>query len=971
MWRGIALSGQVSNGNAEIIQGLDWNEEGPDSGIRFRDSIAGKITLRSLLLAATPVLLVGLLTILSLFLLSRSAQNNLNSSRTNLVQTAVGERRAEQADVVLDKMDAYIDERVNDVIDWSRSAEVRQAAARDYPALEEIQGQSIDEIEETFAARKTLDVSGANGVYLLNQIQGLSVANETPELTDDKPIYAEVFYTDINGYVIGGTGETSDFVQSDEPWWNTAIEQGIFIENLQFDESAGANSFDVSVRIDDDRGQALGVMKASIDASVLESFADDFARNDVEVRVISSTGLILADTASDHTVVGDDASELPILQLEQGNAFNTAKASADQSGFLSYDNTVFGFSKTSGTRQVKRLNVAVPSESWLAFVEQPATSAFEPLDGLAAVQDQLAFSTLFLTAVIAGLIIVTLLLAYLISRLVANRIAGPINDLRAEANWVADYQLPELVQVLQDPSTTTMPVVDPIDVDTGGEVGQLASAFNAVRSTAIELAGNQAMGRSRDVAGILMNLGRRNQQLIGRQLQFIDQLEQSESDPDTLRNLFLLDQMTTRMRRNAESLLVLAGEDSPRRGTSPLAIEDVVRAASGEVEDYARVHIDSIESVMVRPDVVSDLTHLLAELIENAASFSPPDTDVEIVGSQGFDGSYTISIIDQGVGMTREKMDEANRRLASPRFSEGVSTSFLGLFVVGRLATRHGIHARLVESATTGITAKVGLPASCMANQEGDSSGYLDRELAPVGALPEAEGFAGEYESEPLPALATPTQQFAPPVAPPQPAGSNPYPLPQTDSGLTSPSLNVGAATVPPPPVAVGEAGLPPAPVGLAGEEVPLPQVEPRTPGAQTPGSLPGVNLQTPYGGAPLTDESPSAPGETVIEPHDPDQVPSVLPAAPTPTPEPPVDLDSDDVPIPPFEKRESKAPVAGETVTWVAGANDNDVDPHATVGENVSPEEAEDKAERARTLLDAFTRGQKQAINGNSEETE
>ncbi len=957
---GVALSGQVSNRNSENTESLSWEE--PREAISFADSIAGKITLRSLLLAATPVLIVGLLTIISLFLLSRSAGNNLDESRTELVQSAVGERRAEQADLVLDKMDSYIAERVNDVIDWSRTTEVRAAATANYPAIEDLEGLSIDEIEARFDARRSLDVDGSTAVFLQQQIQGRLVEDDTPELTDNRLIYAEVLFTEANGYIVGATGLTSDFVQSDEEWWQIAWEQGIFIDQLAFDESANANSFDVSVRIDDNRGQPIGVMKVSIDASVLQVFADDFARDDVEVRVVSSSGLILADTASDHQLVGEDASISAIFQNEQAIAFNTAKESLDSSGFLSYENTVFGFSKTSDTRRIERLGLDVENQSWLSFVEQPSESAFRPLDGLADVQNELNFSTLFLTLVIGGLIIITLLLAYLVSRLVANRIAGPINDLRAEANWVADYQLPELVSVLQDPTTNTIPAVEPIDVGTGGEVGELASAFNAVRSTAIELAGNQAIGRSRDVAGILMNLGRRNQQLIGRQLQFIDQLEQSESDPDTLRNLFLLDQMTTRMRRNAESLLVLAGEDSPRRGTAPLAIEDVIRAASGEVEDYARVQIDSVESVMVRPDVVSDLTHLLAELIENAASFSPPDTDVEIVGSQGFDGSYTISIVDHGVGMTREKMEEANRRLASPSFSEGVSTSFLGLFVVGRLAGRHGINARLVESATSGITAKIGLPASCMANETGDNAGFLDRQLAPVGALPAAPQELSAGTTGQMQQLAPPPAQFTPPSEP----ASYPPPQPYSPPAPAEPGV----------PIGFDDLGLDPLPVEVGENEVPLPQTEVRRPGAQTPGSLPGgINLQTPYGGAPATGDADT--GDTNFDAHADGGVPSVLPASPTPAAAPstavaelPADLDGGDVPIPPFEKRESKAPVAGETVTWVAGDKD-EADRHTAVGDDASPEEVEDKAERARTLLNSFTRGQKQAINGSPEETE
>jgi anti-sigma regulatory factor (Ser/Thr protein kinase) len=169
--------------------------------------------------------------------------------------------------------------------------------------------------------------------------------------------------------------------------------------------------------------------------------------------------------------------------------------------------------------------------------------------------------------------------------------------------------------------------------------------------------------------------------------------------------------MATRMRRNAESLLVLSGEAPLRRSGEAMAIDDVIRAASGEIEDYLRVQVDNVDPVYVHPSAASDLVHLMAELLENATNFSSPDQMIRIVGVTQVDGSYTISIIDQGIGMSRSEMAEVNDRLIEPSFKDDSPAGLLGLFVVGRLALRHGIDARLVESATAGVTAKLTLPA--------------------------------------------------------------------------------------------------------------------------------------------------------------------------------------------------------------------------------------------------------------------
>jgi signal transduction histidine kinase len=265
--------------------------------------------------------------------------------------------------------------------------------------------------------------------------------------------------------------------------------------------------------------------------------------------------------------------------------------------------------------------------------------------------------------------------------------------------------------VLQTPlgEDVTVPRVEPVAVKTRDEVLDVSFALNRVQDTALGLAVEQAVLR-RNMADSFVNLGRRNQNLLARQLDLITELENIEPSSDALANLFRLDHLATRMRRNAESLLVLAGVEPPRQWAQPVNINDVVRAALGEVEDYQRVAVRDVQPATVIGTVAADLAHLLAELIENALVFSPEDKAVEVRGKVEADGRYTLAIVDRGVGMTSEAMDASNRRLAGDESFTVAPSKYLGHYVAGNLAARHGIAVRLDPSPGRGITATVRLP---------------------------------------------------------------------------------------------------------------------------------------------------------------------------------------------------------------------------------------------------------------------
>jgi signal transduction histidine kinase len=322
---------------------------------------------------------------------------------------------------------------------------------------------------------------------------------------------------------------------------------------------------------------------------------------------------------------------------------------------------------------------------------------------------------------------------------VGRAISLPIRRLTKRAEKTAHEDLPRVIEEVQTaPVDAEVSALEPFVVDGQDELGDLAKAFNAMQDTSVRLASEQARMR-RNVSEMFANLGRRNQGLLNRTISLISELEQSERDPKMLEDLFRIDHLTTRIRRNAESLLVLAGSDQNRMWSKPVEIGDVIRTALSAIESYDRVDFDQVQPVQLRGNVVNDVAHLFAELIENATNFSPPSTRVSIVGKMIHDG-YVLSIIDQGLGMSPPEMEDAQRRIDEVAGFDMAPSKVLGLNVVGRIAARLGISVRLTESPSDGITAKVRLPFSLI---EGRKS-----ETAPE---PEAHETAfAEYASAPV-----------------------------------------------------------------------------------------------------------------------------------------------------------------------------------------------------------------------------
>lgn len=377
-------------------------------------------------------------------------------------------------------------------------------------------------------------------------------------------------------------------------------------------------------------------------------------------------------------------------------------------------------------------------------------------------------------------------------------ITTPLRRLADEALEAADDRLPAIVEaVLAAPVDDDAIALEPVRGRGGAEIVDVANALNVLQQRAVELATEQAALR-RSVADALKNLGRRTQQLLSRQIELISRLEQKEQNPELLDQLFKLDHLATRMRRNAESLLVLAGEEAPRQWRAAQPVGDLVRASLGEVEDYARVRIHQLDPATIVGHAVADLSHVLAELLENGLSFSPPDSVVDLYGRLTPHG-YVVSVNDHGIGMSPDDLARANERIVTTNALALAPARYLGHYVVASLTKRHGVAVSLTESPGGGVTATIVLPPALVEDfeaSEPEPAQVFDFDAAPIvdtspvaapepGRQPSPEP-EPEPEPEPLraPAFLESATTLYPQVAAPPRLAAVPEPAPVPDPGL-------------------------------------------------------------------------------------------------------------------------------------------------------------------------------------------
>ncbi|MEU1181859.1 nitrate- and nitrite sensing domain-containing protein [Streptomyces sp. NPDC005820] len=351
-----------------------------------------------------------------------------------------------------------------------------------------------------------------------------------------------------------------------------------------------------------------------------------------------------------------------------------------------------------------------------------------------------------LAAVVASLVI---------SVRIGRGLVVELVTLRNSALEIARRKLPEAMRRLRTGDEIDIRAEAPPGPAAEDETGQVAEALTTVHRAALRAAVERAELAS-GISGVFVNLARRSQVLVHRQLSLLDSMERRSDDPDELSDLFRLDHLTTRMRRHAESLIILSGAAPGRAWRMPVSLTNVVRAAVSEVEDYARVEVRQLPEASVVGAAVADLTHLLAELVENAAQFSPPHTRVRVTGEPVGNG-YAVEVEDRGLGMGKETLAEANRRIAQSEALDLFDSDRLGLFVVSRLSARHGVKVHLRTSPYGGTTAVVLLPTALLHGGKPERSTREARE-----AVEAEQSTEREYARVPAPDRPRPEPEAVP-----------------------------------------------------------------------------------------------------------------------------------------------------------------------------------------------------------------
>ncbi len=362
-----------------------------------------------------------------------------------------------------------------------------------------------------------------------------------------------------------------------------------------------------------------------------------------------------------------------------------------------------------------------------------------------------AFESAVLTAVVTVAVVLLVLLA---TALVARSMVNPLRRLQTDALEIASVRLPARVAAaasgtdLAEADPASFGYVEPIGVEGTDEIARVARAFDQVHAEAVRLAGTEAQLRS-NLNTMFISLSRRSVPLIDRLSRMIDNLEQNEADSEQLSHLFSMDHLVTRMRRNSENLLVLAGEEPVRKWSEPVPLGDVARAASAEIEQYGRVSLAVQPGIMVSGQAAADIVHLLAELIENATLFSPQENQIQVSVADSPGGGVLVEVRDEGVGVSATRLEEMNWRLDHPPGVDVSVSRHMGLFAVSRLAARHGIRVRLRAGNPQGLTALVWLPGNLTSREQPLTVGMHSRPRPDGSTFNENAAFG----NDPTPAL--------------------------------------------------------------------------------------------------------------------------------------------------------------------------------------------------------------------------
>ncbi|MFJ1588486.1 nitrate- and nitrite sensing domain-containing protein [Streptomyces sp. NPDC088197] len=466
------------------------------------------------------------------------------------------------------------------------------------------------------------------------------------------------------------------------------------------------------VTLDSQRRAVIGLYRAQ----------EEVSREDALMAAAISTGHTSKDELRSFTFAVAEqrnyyAVDLKTLTDEARAPFDTYWQSASGKALRAAENAII-------VAGVEEAPVVAAQKAWPATAATVMTDLGK-LDGEAIAkfskQARPLSTTLVVEAAVIGVLgLVAVIASLIVSVRIGRSLIRDLSGLRREAQEVSGTRLPRVMRRLAAGEQVDVETEVPRLQYSDDEIGQVGKALNTLQRAAVEAAVRQADMR-KGVSEVFVNLARRSQVLLHRQLTLLDAMERRTENAEELADLFRLDHMTTRMRRHAEGLVILSGVAPSRQWRKPVQLMDVVRAAVAEVEDYERIEVRRLPRLAVTGSAVGDLTHLLAELIENAAVFSPPHTAVRLHGEPVANG-FVLEIDDRGLGLTPDALLESNLRLAETPEFELSDTDRLGLFVVSRLAQRQGVRVSLRQSPYGGTTAVVLIPANLL-TETGDDTG--------------------------------------------------------------------------------------------------------------------------------------------------------------------------------------------------------------------------------------------------------
>ncbi|NDZ83556.1 histidine kinase, partial [Streptomyces sp. SID10853] len=432
---------------------------------------------------------------------------------------------------------------------------------------------------------------------------------------------------------------------------------------------------------------------------------------------------------------------LPSLPGQGGDAFNAYWSGPATIPVRTAESTAISKNPGSSTITGSASRWSTDAGRTLSHLDTLDTRAREDFQG----RVKPAVVGVFAKAGIAALLgIGGLLVSLVVSVRIGRELIRDLSRLRKEAHEVSGVRLPAVMRRLAAGEQVDIETEAPRLEYAKDEVGQVGLALNTVQRAAVEAAVRQADLR-RGVSDVFVNLARRNQVLLHRQLTLLDSMERRTEDTEELADLFRLDHLTTRMRRHAEGLVILSGASPSRQWRKPVQLMDVVRAAVAEVEDYERIEVRRLPRIGVGGPAVADLTHLIAELLENATVFSPPHTAVQVLGERVANG-FTLEIHDRGLGIAADALLDANLRLAETPEFELSDTDRLGLFVVSRLAQRQNVRVSLQPSPYGGTTAVIFIPVALLTDAS-DLDDTPDAETTAAGSGPDGAGFRADRRS--------------------------------------------------------------------------------------------------------------------------------------------------------------------------------------------------------------------------------